>query len=430
MIAAADVFDRLPSSRRAEIDVEVGHGNAVGIEKPLEEKVVAERIDVGDPDRVRDDAPDARTAPRAHGNAVEPRPVDIVPHDEEVIGKAHFDDDAELVFRALHDLVRDGIIAFGKPLHRQLAQILGRRRAVVRRIERNERFIIDGRTVVFEVERRIRLRNFIGNDARIRDRVGQIGKERSHLVARLHIKFVRLHFHAGRIVERALGLNAHEHVLHLPILFFEVVNVVGGNKLNPRFPRKAHKQRQNLLLLGNAVILNFDIEILAERLFHFERKRLCLFVLARHQIARNTPRKARRKADHAVGVLFEYLVIDTRTVIIPVDESKRIELDEIDVARLVFGEQNEVIGVLVDMLAVVVYHVKLAPDDVFDTVLLAFFGKTERSVHIPVVGDRHGIDAVFLAVADEVVHFYSAVQKAVFGMKMKMYKIRHALVSS
>ena len=33
------------------------------------------------------------------------------------------------------------------------------------------------------------------------------------------------------------------------------MNVVGGDKLNARFPRETHKKRQNLLLFGNAVPL-------------------------------------------------------------------------------------------------------------------------------------------------------------------------------
>ena len=52
-------------------------------------------------------------------------------------------------------------------------------------------------------------------------------------------------------------------------------------------------------------------------------------------------------------------------------------------------------------------------------------GHVQRGVHIAVVGDGDGVDVVFLAVTDEVVHFHRTVQKAVFGMQMKMNKVRH-----
>ena len=84
MIALPHIGDGLLAAGGAEVDVEVGHGDAVGVQKALEEKVVAQRVDVGDADGIGDDAADARAAPGADGDIVQARPVDIVPHDEEV----------------------------------------------------------------------------------------------------------------------------------------------------------------------------------------------------------------------------------------------------------------------------------------------------------------------------------------------------------
>ena len=68
-------------------------------------------------------------------------------------------------------------------------------------------------------------------------------------------------------------------------------------------------------------------------------------------------------------------IIDARTVIVAVHKGERIELDEVDVARLVFGEQNEVICLLIDVLTVIVHDVELAADDRLDLILLALFRK-------------------------------------------------------
>ena len=47
-VLATDVVDHFPSAIHAEVDVDVRHGDALRIEEALEEKVVVERIDVGD----------------------------------------------------------------------------------------------------------------------------------------------------------------------------------------------------------------------------------------------------------------------------------------------------------------------------------------------------------------------------------------------
>ena len=125
MIALPHIGDGLLAAGGAEVDVEVGHGDAVGVQKALEEKVVAQRVDVGDADGIGDDAADARAAPGADGDIVQARPVDIVPHDEEVIGKAHLDDDGKLVLGAFPDFLGDDGIALGKPFPGEPRQVFG-----------------------------------------------------------------------------------------------------------------------------------------------------------------------------------------------------------------------------------------------------------------------------------------------------------------
>ena len=79
-----DVFDHFAAAPHAEVDVDVGHRHALGIEKALEEQIVFERIDVGDAQRVADQAAGRRAASRAHGNALGARVADEIPDDQEV----------------------------------------------------------------------------------------------------------------------------------------------------------------------------------------------------------------------------------------------------------------------------------------------------------------------------------------------------------
>ena len=47
-VLLGDVLDDFAAAARAEIDVDIGHADALGIEEALEEQAVLQRIDVGD----------------------------------------------------------------------------------------------------------------------------------------------------------------------------------------------------------------------------------------------------------------------------------------------------------------------------------------------------------------------------------------------
>ena len=90
-----DVADHLVASFHTEVDVDVGHGDAFGIQEALEQQVVAKRIDVGDAQRVGDQAAGHRSSPRPHRDVVLAGIPDEVPDDQEVSRIPGVADDAE-----------------------------------------------------------------------------------------------------------------------------------------------------------------------------------------------------------------------------------------------------------------------------------------------------------------------------------------------
>ncbi|MBB4941476.1 hypothetical protein FHR32_005853 [Streptosporangium album] len=67
-----------------EVDVDVGHGDAVGVEEPLEDQAVRQRVEVGDAQRVRRQRAGRRTTAGSHPDAVVLRPHDEAGDHEEV----------------------------------------------------------------------------------------------------------------------------------------------------------------------------------------------------------------------------------------------------------------------------------------------------------------------------------------------------------
>ncbi len=122
-VLARDVVDHLAATLVAEVDVEIGHRDALGVEETLEEQVVLEGVDVRDPQRIGHDAARARPAPGPDGDALGLRPVDEVPDDEEVARELHFYDDVELVLGPPLDLLGDDRIAPAEPREGEVAQV-------------------------------------------------------------------------------------------------------------------------------------------------------------------------------------------------------------------------------------------------------------------------------------------------------------------
>ena len=67
-VLAGDVVDHFAAAVHAEVDVDIRHGDAFGIEKAFEEQIVLQGIDVGDFHGVGNQRTGGRTTARADRN--------------------------------------------------------------------------------------------------------------------------------------------------------------------------------------------------------------------------------------------------------------------------------------------------------------------------------------------------------------------------
>ena len=74
-VALLHVVDHLVAAVLAEVDVEVRHRDAFGIEEALEQQPEADRIEVGDGERIGDQRAGAGAAARPDRNVVAPWPI-------------------------------------------------------------------------------------------------------------------------------------------------------------------------------------------------------------------------------------------------------------------------------------------------------------------------------------------------------------------
>ena len=113
-VLPAHVIDHFAAAAHAEVDVEIGRGNALGIEEALEEELEAERVEVGDAQQIGDEAAGAGAAARADRDALFLGPANEVPDDEEIVGVAGLLDDGEFVVGPVAKLRRELGAGFGE----------------------------------------------------------------------------------------------------------------------------------------------------------------------------------------------------------------------------------------------------------------------------------------------------------------------------
>ena len=386
------VADDLIASPLVEVHVDVGHLDPVRVEEPLEQQAVPKRVEVRDPQRVGRDRARCRPAPRTDTDPLFACEPDQVPHDEEVAGEAHLRDDRELRVDALEDLYgrRRPVALLHTTLH-ELPQVRLERLAM-RRLEPWQPVL--GTVLDHDpLELRKQLHPF-GDHQRLVARVGQLAEDAAHLLRRLEVELLGVEPEALRIRLQLLLLDAQQNVMRLRVLLPGVVQVVRRNDRHAELSRDPDLLADDPALIRQAVVLDLD-EVLAgaEDVARLAGGREGAIVLAVHEQHTDLRRETSGKADQAVGVFGEQLLVHPRPVVEAFEVREGDQSEEVAVALLVLGEQREVVVLLLALPRRAIEpgagrHVRLDPYDRFHSRLPRRLVEPERAEHGPVVRDR------------------------------------------
>ena len=271
----------------------------------------------------------------------------------------------------------------------------------------------------------------VRNLARVFNGVFVALKRGAHFVRAFKIEFVRAHAHAVFVVHIFGRLYAKQKILRLGIGLVHIMDIVRGNGLYVQLPRQIGKPWQYLQLLRQAVVLQFNIKIVAKYALEPERKRTRIIIAAVQQRLRYAARKARGKADNPFVILFKYIVINPRLIIKPVHKSYRAQFHKVFIARLILGKQNKVV-IFPCALPIVKrgrrnigFHAEYG----FYALLCAFLIEIYHAVHHAVICYGNGIHAQFLRARNKRRYFGCPVKQAVYRMHMQMRKTAHIFSS-
>ena len=261
-VALLHIADDLVAAVLAEVDVEVGHRHALGIEEALEQQPETHGVEVGDGERIGDERSRSRAAARPDRDALPFRPLDEVGDDEEVAGIFHAGDHVELEGQPLAIVLdraagRDAVVA--DPL---LESGLGALAQLRRLVDR-------GALAAHGESRQDRRLHARPEGAALRDLdrrgdgLGKVREQLCHFRAGLEPVLGRELAPVGLDHEPPFG-DADQRIMGLVVLPAREQRFVAGDERDPARIGELDQRRLRAAFRGRAVPLQFDVEPVAE----------------------------------------------------------------------------------------------------------------------------------------------------------------------
>ena len=204
----AHILDHLAPALHAEIHIDIRRADALGVQEPLKNEPVAERVDIRDSQHIRDEGACRRASAGTNGNAAFLRVADEIPHDEKIADESCFFYHREFVIEALVQFgvgVHAPVKALAETFMTQVAQVL----LAAARVGRVEIRVFWFAEFHLEI-------TALGDAQRVVARLGKLGKEGAHFFGGFKIQLgtVAHAFFIHHIRSRA---DADEHIVGLMV---------------------------------------------------------------------------------------------------------------------------------------------------------------------------------------------------------------------
>ena len=396
------------------------------VEEPLEQQVVANRVQLGDAQAVGDRTAGGRAPPGTDPDVLVAGVLDQVPGDDEVRRVPHRLDRGQLVLDALAHLgLEDGTPAHVGALVGERPQVLGI--AVVA--------LGQGELGQFRLGKLDLEIATLGHPQRVVAGHLHLSEQVAHLLGGLQVVVGPVEPETLLVGDQRAGLHAQQGV---GVGAGDVVAVVGGQQRGPQPFGDLDQLGVGAVLFGDAVILDLDEQVVAsedvlEPPSLFEGRVEALV----HQRLEDVAAKAAGGGDDALGVLRQQLPIEAGLVVVALEKRLRAQLDEVFVAGVVLGQQGQVVVELataVDLASrvvdpspprrpletAVVGHVGLGADDRVDALGLGLLVEVEHPVHVAVIGDAQARLAVGSGGGDDLADAGRAVEHRELGVLVEV----------
>ena len=268
----------------------------------------------------------------------------------------------------------------------------------------------------------------VGNALGVVERLLCVGKELSHLLLALDIELSAGIAHAVFVGQLFAGLDTEQDIVGLRVLREGVVAVIRGDQRDPRRAADAQESGIDGLLVGVAVILQFEEEIaLAEDIEVAQGRLAGALRIPADDLTRDLAGQAGGAGDNAFVKLPEQVQVHTGLIVEALREGPADDLHQVRVAGVVLRQEDQMVVAVVPVALLPVQpgprrHVDLAADDRIDPLFFCRLIKIDHAVHDAVIGDGCCCHAQFLHPADVLIDLIGSVQKRVLCVDVEMCK--------
>ena len=429
-ILVAHILDDALALEHAEVDVEVGHRHALGIQEALEEEVIRNRVDVRDAQRIGHQRARAGPAARTDRDAVLLPPVDEVLDDQEVPGKFHPADDLDLGLQALAVFVRIdplGLLAEGREALLQAFPAEPREELVdgLDDVAVGVPEVREHRLVELELElAHLRDAHAVG------ERPGHVAEDLRHLPRALQEHFFGLHPRRLGLVEAHARRDAGERPLRARVVALQVVGVVARHHGEVELLRELEETAVERVLLEQPVVLQLDEEVpRIEHLLEGDQRAARDVRGVLQQPLGDQPAEAAGHHHQALGVALEHREVGLRgDAFGDIEPGARDQRDEVAIALLGGRQHRQVIGAVEPVLVGSIAGKRvpeghLAPENRLDARGVGLLIEVDRAMHVAVVGERHRRHAELLHPGAQFLHPDGAFQHRVLGVDVEMNEL-------
>ena len=344
-VLVVQVLDHLLAPVHVEVDVDVGQ-RACLVDEALEEELVLDRVDLGDPQAVGHDRVAGAPPPLADDLSL-PRELHQVPHDQEELGQVRALDDVELVRHLLQRLLRHRPVPAQQSVVRKLVEVRERglplghgeaREPIALEAELQPAGLTDGGAA----------RHAVGPRAAA-PLVRQPGTDGRQLRAGLQPVLGVRQQELARLGQRRTVTDADEHVLEPMPAGLGVVDLVGDGRRQAELRREPRELVHHPVVIGLEVVRQLDGEVSIGEVpgpaaCGVERRVAVAGKQATRHLAVAAAGEAEQVAAGVVEGRLHELTLEDRVLLLPGQVAAARQAGERGVAVDVTRQQDEVIA--------------------------------------------------------------------------------------
>ena len=421
-VLVGDVFNHPIATFHAEVDVEVRHRYSFGIQESLEQQVMLDGIQIGDPQRIRDQRPRTRAAARTHGHAVLTCPPDEVGNDQKVSGKAHGANDAQLELEARmvtgdrrgeRQRRRRGD-ASAQPALGFLTQKIFRvrsRRHRVRRQHGSAQANLEGTA----------LGNFNGIGQQFR----RILKQLRHFRRRFQILLFGVAALAAGIAELRAVMDADPRLMRFELRARQETHIVGRNRGDASGLGKFHGRFRAHLFTGPAGALHLEIEAIAAIRLPALETSLRLLVPSARKGLPDVALESSGQHNQSLQRVAAYpaAIQHRRTAALALQEGPRHQLGQMPVAGQILTKEHDARG---RRTFSGFANPRIDADHGLDPGGLRFLVELHHGKQVALIGEGNRGHAGCRDRAHQVRNAHDAVHQGIFGVHPQVNEVRQS----